>query len=244
MEVKAARHLDGATLGSMGLLAVSNVVTNTVLPARWYVPWNLAVAGATVGLATRLGGRSAADVGVAAGDAGRGLRTGAAAAAVVGSAVALATRWPATRRAFVDERGRVEGRELAVRVLVRVPAGTALLEEVAFRGALPALLAARPGWTHRRAVVTSSVLFGAWHVLPSLRLNATNDALGRHLPGTSGQLGAVAGSVVSTVAAGLAFSWLRDRSRSVVAPVVTHAAVNGAGHVAAWRASRMDRVVS
>jgi membrane protease YdiL (CAAX protease family) len=86
-------------------------------------------------------------------------------------------------------------------------------------------------------VVASAALFGLWHVLPSLRLNDTNRAVAGRLGGRSGQVSAVLGSVATTFAAGLVFSWLRDRSGSLAAPIVTHAAVNGAGHVAAWRVS-------
>ena len=231
------RRLDEATLGVLGLLATSNVVANSVLHDDWYVPWNLAVTAAGVGLATQRGGLTAAELGLGQSDLGAGVRVGAAAAAVIGTAVALATAHPTSRQAFVDDRGRVDGRELAVRVLFRVPAGTALLEEVAFRGALPGLLEARRGWSHRRAVLVSSALFGVWHVLPSLSLNDTNRAMSGRLSGRSGQASAVLGSVATTFAAGLVFSWLRDLSGSVVAPIVTHSAINGAGHVAAWRVS-------
>lgn len=235
-----ARRLDRATVATVGLLATSNVVANSVLPDGWYVPWNLGVAAASVRTATEGGGLSAADLGLARRDVPAGARVGGAAAAVIGATVALAARHPTAREAFVDDRGRVDARELAWRVLFRVPAGTALLEEVAFRGALPGLLEARRGWTHRRAVVVSSALFGVWHVLPSLRFGDANTAVSHRLGARSGTATAVLGSVAATFAAGLVFSWLRDRSGSVVAPIVTHAALNGAGHVAAWRVSSSD----
>lgn len=232
------RRLDGATFGSLGLLVASNVVANVSLPHRWYVPWNVAVTAGTLTLTTGLGGRTRSEVGLSPATAARGLAVGAAAAALVGSVVGGAMQHSTTRRAFVDDRGNVPGRELAVNVLFHVPAGTALLEEVAFRGALPALFEARNDWTHRRAVAVSSVLFGTWHILPSLQLNSTNETLGSRLGGRSGQIWAVAVSVVTTSVAGMAFSWLRDRSGSLVAPIVAHSAVNAAGHVAAWQVAR------
>ena len=240
IEVSDQHDLDEATLGALSLLATSNVVANSVLPDGWYVPWNLAITAAAVATATRPGGLSATEVGLAPEHVAAGLRIGSGTAAVIGLTASLATRHPTSRQAFVDERGHIDARELAVRVLFRVPAGTALLEEVAFRGVLPGLLEARAGWSHRRAVVVSSALFGAWHVLPTLRLGDTNAAVSNRLGGRSGQVSAVLGSVATTFAAGLVFSWLRDRSGSVVAPIVTHAALNGAGHVAAWRVSSSD----
>jgi membrane protease YdiL (CAAX protease family) len=38
----------------------------------------------------------------------------------------------------------------------------------------------------------------------------------------------------------MGFCWLQWRSRSVVAPIVVHAAVNGAGLLAGWLGSRAD----
>jgi len=37
-----------------------------------------------------------------------------------------------------------------LRILVIIPLGTVVMEEVAFRGVLPALLGRRPGWTPAR----------------------------------------------------------------------------------------------
>ena len=42
------------------------------------------------------------------------------------------------------------------------------------------------------------------------------------------------GAVAATFAAGLAFAWLRLRSRSLLAPVLAHAATNGLGLAVAW----------
>ena len=42
----------------------------------------------------------------------------------------------------------------------------------------------------------------------------------------------VASTVLATAAAGVAFAWLRLRSRSVVAPVLAHAALNSLAFVA------------
>ena len=82
--------------------------------------------------------------------------------------------WPCTRpfrRWFADDRVRAESRrEVAYETLARIPIGTALFEEVAFRGVLTGLLlrtmAAGP------AYAVSSAVFGLWHVLPTLRDHA------------------------------------------------------------------------
>jgi membrane protease YdiL (CAAX protease family) len=54
------------------------------------------------------------------------------------------------------------------------------------------------------------------------------------------QVVGVAAVVGATAVAGMGFCWLQWRSRSVVAPIVVHAAVNGAGLLAGWLGSRVD----
>jgi membrane protease YdiL (CAAX protease family) len=55
---------------------------------------------------------------------------------------------------------------------------------------------------------------------------ATSSALGQAL--------LVLGAVAVTFLAGLAFCWLRLRSRSLIAPVMAHAATNGLALTVAW----------
>ncbi len=82
--------------------------------------------------------------------------------------VGLGAVVPATRGFFQDERATGGGtRHVLFETLVRIPLGTALPEEVIFRGSLLGLFTQR----HSPAVAASmsSILFGAWHVLPTLR---------------------------------------------------------------------------
>ncbi len=130
---------------------------------------------------------------------------------------------PATRGHFLANEP-TRKRDTTYHAAVRIPIGTALGEELIFRSALLAVFARRR--SHLEAAVLTSLAFGVWHVLPS------HDALGDG-PATAGlrerplaRVGAVLGHVAFTTAAGLGFSWLRFRTRSVAAPVVTHAVVN------------------
>jgi membrane protease YdiL (CAAX protease family) len=76
---------------------------------------------------------------------------------------------PATGDLFADRRhDTLDGNGIAFKALVAVPVGTVLLEEVAFRGVLLALLA-RTGTT-ARAVVLFTALAGV--VLCLLRLRS------------------------------------------------------------------------
>jgi membrane protease YdiL (CAAX protease family) len=132
-------------------------------------------------------------------------------------------------------------RAVAEHALVRVPLGTAVWEEVAFRAVLPALLERAVTGTGRdrtssRGPVTAAgaLAFGLWHVRPTadaVRLNAPTAGWGR-------TTAAVLGGVAVTAGAHVALEGLRRRTGSLLAPLVLHAAVNAAGTVAAAVADR------
>ena len=163
---------------------------------------------------------------------GRGIRIGLATALPTAAVVGLGVVVPATRRFFQDERAAGGGtRHVLFETLVRIPLGTALAEEVIFRGALLGLFTQR----HSPAVAASmsSVLFGAWHVLPTVRTLPRNPAAA-HVQGDPKRMaGAVLAAVTATTLAGYGLAWLRFRSGSLAAPAVAHASLNGAAYLAA-----------
>jgi len=141
---------------------------------------------------------------------------------------------PMTREAFGDDRvSELSTGELLWAALVRVPFGTVLLEEVAFRGVLLAMLWRRVGvWP---GIIASSLVFGLWHILPSLGLTSSNAALGDIFgSGPSAQLGGVIFAVVFTSIAGVIFCELRRRFDHLIVPMALHWATNGLGYLFAW----------
>jgi membrane protease YdiL (CAAX protease family) len=166
-----------------------------------------------------------------------GLRyaVGAVLAVAVVYAAGIALPW--TRPAFHDVRYHLHLGAALLTAFIVVPLGTVLLEEVAFRGVLLGLVRKHRGATW--ASVTSSVLFGMWHILPSLRLGQANQAVGAAL-GRS-PIWPVLGAVAFTALAGLLLCELRRRSGSLLAAAALHWATNGLGLllVAALAASRM-----
>lgn len=184
----------------LGVLVIHNLVTNLWFTGRWYVRVNLA----TAGLVVWAGGV----------DLAWGAPAVWPAVAVLGGGAVLVRVRP---RLFADQRmAGVDGWGTAWRALVRIPLGTVVLEEVAFRGVLPALLA--PGW--------SAGLFGLWHVAPAAATLKVN-GVGRRGPG-------VAAAVVVTAAAGVALWELRVATGGLVAPALVHVAVNSGATVAAY----------
>jgi uncharacterized protein len=217
----------------VALAVAGNAATNVLLPAALYVPCAVLVALAAVLVAVRVGGCGARDLGLARADLGAGLRLGVVAMAVVAMALAVGVALPATRELFADRRVQEHSvAALLYATLVRIPLGTALLEETLFRGVLLGLGLRR--WAPRVAVAWSSALFGLWHVLPSGGLAAYNPAVGGLLHGPAGRLAVTAAAVAATALAGVLFCWLRLRAGSLLTPWMLHVATNSFAYAAAW----------
>jgi uncharacterized protein len=156
------------------------------------------------------------------------LADGHDAVAATGAVLALARALPGARTQLADERAAgLTGPALASYALLRIPLGTALPEEVVFRGVLTEGLARR--LPRAPALLASSAAFGLWHVGPTLRLLELNGVdLGRARTAL-----AVSASVTATAAAGLGFAALRRWGGGLAAPVVAHAGVNVASLLAA-----------
>jgi membrane protease YdiL (CAAX protease family) len=213
----------------VAVLVVRNVAGERYVPSGWYVPVNLAVAALTVLLAW-WGGVGAADLGLARDRVGAGLRLGGGVAGLAAAVIVAGALLPWTRSLFEDQRiADIDGGgELAYQVLVRIPLGTVVLEEVAFRGVLLGLLSR--WWSTGTAVAVSSLLFGLWHIHPTLDALSANELA----TGAASRAGAVAGAVAFTAASGVLFCGLRLASGSLLAPMLLHAAVNGISTLAAY----------
>jgi uncharacterized protein len=169
-----------------------------------------------------------------------GLRWAGAGTGVVAVGYAAAATVPALRPAFRDTRYDNDAAAALLAACVVVPVGTVLFEEVAFRGVWWGLVRRNYGtWA---ATASSSVLFGLWHVLPSLGLGKANEGVAAVAGGSgvAGRLGPAAGTVLFTGLAGVVLCELRRRSDSLLAPAGMHWAVNGLAVLAAaavWAAT-------
>jgi membrane protease YdiL (CAAX protease family) len=206
------------------VLAASLAVDRAVGGAHLAVGLGLAVCLVAVALAV---GLTAADLGLARPALPRGLRWGGAAAALVAAAYAVVLLAAPLRHGLPDGTAG-GGRAVAAAVLVVIPLGTVLPEELAFRGLLLSLLGREYGTL--AGTLLSSGLFGLWHVLASLGGGAANAAItgvvGGGAPGTAAR---VVVTVVFTSLAGVALCWLRLRSGSLIAPALAHWTVNALG---------------
>lgn len=208
-----------------------NLLANLVVPDLGALP--VAVSGALVLLVlARRAGLEWAELGLSRQSARAGLRWGGFVFAVVALGIVVVALIPPLREFLGDDRFLdVDTGEALYETLLRIPFGTALGEELAFRGVLLGVLLA--WYSPFRAAVYSSALFGLWHVLPGIEAleTTTVDAVEAGV-----MMGAVSvtAQVMVTAGVGMFFCWLRMRSGSIIAPVMAHWAINGWAYLAGW----------
>jgi membrane protease YdiL (CAAX protease family) len=241
MATRSSRTGDSAAALEIGAAAAVlgyGVLINKVVPSELYVPVNLAAGVAAVAAAHALG-VSWRDLGLARDRVKAGLKLGGLTLVPIAVAVTLGLAIPWTRDFFRDTTiVNASTAEALYTLLLRIPLGTAMAEELIFRGALLGLyLQQHRPWV---AVVLSSLVFGAWHVLPTLNSLDTNPGAAGAAGSLALQAGAVALVVLATGVAGAFFSWLRLRSGSIVAPWLTHTGFNSIGYLG----SRLEGLLS
>jgi uncharacterized protein len=216
------------------VLAVYNNVVQ-VIPRfeTWYIPINVTTAALLLAAALAAGvGRR--HLGLDGRTAPAGIAVGLGVTAVVAAGLAVAVAVPALRPYLDDARvvGLGVGGALFA-ALIRIPFGTVLLEEIAFRGVLLGAWS-RVGGTVQ-GIVGSSIVFGIWHIRPTLEAARANGLA--TTPIQTALL--VAAGVVVTAAAGAFFAVLRVRTGSLIAPILAHVATNSLGTLAVLVASRL-----
>jgi membrane protease YdiL (CAAX protease family) len=230
------RQLIGLTGGLVAVLTAWNNVVVPRLPGHpgSYVVANVAATGALL-TAGRSAGLTWDELGLARRGLATGLRWGGVCSAPVAAGLAVALAIPALRPLLTDARvGGMAATEIAYRTLVRIPLGTVLWEEVAFRGVLLAALARLLPLP--AATAASSAVFGVWHIRPTLCALTANDLVSG--PVATGVAVLLACSL--TAAAGVVFTWLRLLSGSLLAPALLHLATNSLGTLAAAAAFRLS----
>jgi membrane protease YdiL (CAAX protease family) len=225
---RSAVPVPAEIVGAVTILA-HNFVLHRILRPPADSALNLASAGILTAFAIRIG-CTPAELGLDRADLGRGLRTGSLGAAACSAAVGMVAVLPATRSFFRDARlTDMSRKEALYHASLRIPVATAGAEEIIFRSALHALFARKHSL--RATVPWTSLVFGLWHILPTLDAFEENPVSDLVQNQSRARLMAALGITVATAGAGVFFSYLRLRSRSVVAPVLAHAAINLAGLV-------------
>ena len=224
---RPGRDASFAAAVAAGLAAYNNLAGRHRWPERWYPAANLAATGILV-TAAAASGLTAGELGTRRDRLTAGLRTAAPPALALAGGWVILAAVPAGRPVLGDRRiTGLTGRGLAYQALFRIPVGTVLWEEAAFRGVLQASLRrVLPG---PAAIAVTSAVFGLWHIRPTadaLRIN--------QIAASRTALGPVAAAVAATAAAGLLLSGLRERSGSLAAPMLLHLTANSGAVLAAW----------
>ena len=135
-----------------------------------------------------------------------GLRTVGPVALAAIAGMLVGASLPVTRGYFDDERVVVDAgvQELVYQTILRIPVGTVAFEELAFRGVLLDLL--RGPLSLEAAVAADSVIFGLWHIVPTLATATANDIIGRR------RVALVVGSVLASAFGGVVLATLRLRA--------------------------------
>lgn len=212
------------------VVAYNNVVNRWSAFHSWaYVPVNVASGWLVSSAAVSLAGLSWSEI-APLGE----LQPLAVVAVVVFGAVVFGIARSRHAHRIADQRvAQLRGISIPFHLLVRIPIGTAVFEELLFRGVLFAL------WLEAEssvvgASIASSVAFGLWHIAPSiigLRMNdpdATRQIVRR----------AVVGAVLATFVAGLFLCWVRVKTAGLLSPIVLHGGINALGAGAAVAAAR------
>jgi uncharacterized protein len=220
-----------AVVAVLSLLVAATVLVNVVLPGWAYPLCGLVVAVALLGVA-RWSGLRAHSIGLDGRHLRRPVVFGLVGLGVIGLVFGVAVAIPELRGLFGDGRLDTLGVGTLLWVtLVRIPLGTVLLEEIAFRGVLPALLGAGDRWRWR-PVLIAAALFGLWHAFPSMAL-LQNATIGTAFGGVPIVVVSVL-TMLAAAVAGVVLYWWRHTGRGLLAPMLVHLATNSGGVLVAW----------
>jgi len=223
-----------ATAVVVVVLVVVNVAEHLLPGVLWFGP----VVVVVLVCFARWTGLSWSQLGLSRDELWSGFRWGLGSIAVVAAVYLVGVLFPLTRSAFVDARYHLAVSGALLSAFVIIPVGTVLVEEVAFRSVLWGMLARQLAtW---RVLVVSSVLFGLWHILPSLHLAWTNQGVDNAVRGVGGSATVlvVVATVGITAVGGVVAGALRHRTGSVLASAGMHWATNALGvlfGLLAWR---------
>jgi membrane protease YdiL (CAAX protease family) len=224
MTTAAARRTRNRLVSGAAVVVLAAInVTDHLLHPPW---WVRALEGVALVAGARLDGLTWSQLGLGRDRVGAGCRWGLAVIGLAAGVYVVGVLLPLTRPAFQDVRYDLPLPEALRTAFVVIPFGTVALEELAFRSVLWGMLS-----RHQRAwqvLVTTSVLFGFWHVLPSLHVGSSNRGVSDAVEG-AGNAAVVVGIVAFTTVGGLVFGELRRRSGSVLASAGAHWATNALG---------------
>lgn len=210
------------------LIVCYGALLSYALPKKTHTSLNILFAGIAV-IIGGLAGLSLDTMGLRLSAVPLGVVYAAGFVLVIIAGVYVASRLPVVGHFFANESfAKASKKRLFYEAGFRVPLGTALLEEVLFRGLLLGLLLQNNSTV--TALLLSSVIFGLWHIFPTVNQLEANQAAKDMVAGKRGRrLVSILTVVGTTTVAGVCFGVLRVWSGSLVTPWLVHWAINASG---------------
>jgi membrane protease YdiL (CAAX protease family) len=208
------------------IISIYSLVITHVIPKKYYSLSNILIALGSIvyGL---VDGVNLHDMAIGLHAVGKSVIIVAGILLFIAVILSLAYLVPPLKKLMSDGPSKRSDKKHALNeLLVRVPFGTALSEEIIFRGVLLGMLL--QDVSRIQAIIASAVAFGLWHVVPTLQTVRANDAF-KDLIGDQKRHHAI--SIVTTVlvtgVAGVVFAWLRLLADNLIAPWLVHTFING-----------------
>lgn len=210
------------------LILLYGTVLARLVPKKYHLYLNIFIAGVAllIGSAFNL---SFDAMGVGLAHILPGILVAVAASVIITVATLFISAIPFLRHFFLgDDLAHASGKLIAFEAAIRIPLGTALVEEVLFRGVLLGLLLQHQSTF--MALLISAIIFGLWHIFPTINTLESNSGMSSTIKNKkTRQAGSVVGAVLVTCAAGLLFGWLRIIANSILAPWLVHWSINASG---------------
>ncbi len=209
----------------LSVILVAYNVLFSLLPSELlnllYVPANLVFAAIIFLGARKLLGISYADVGLRSDTLKKGTIWGFS----VGLTIVIILSLGIYFLGFMDrlsssyEANPTTLADLLFRIFIRIPLGTALVEEILFRGILIALLVSN-GLSNIKCILISCIVFGLWHIGLALKVDPEIQLF------SWAWLTTAMGTIGMGLIGGLVFAFMRFWTNSLVAPMLVHWLIN------------------
>lgn len=222
------------------LILLYGTVLTRLVPQKYHIYLNIFIALVAIFLGLAFG-LDFTKMGVSLTQILPGIFVAIAASIIITVSTLLISAIPPLRRFFIGENlASASGKLIAFETAIRIPLGTALIEEVLFRGVLLGLMLNYHGTLF--ALILSSLVFGLWHIFPTINQLEQNDAAAALFgKKRAHQAGSIAVIVVVTFLAGLLFGWLRIISNSILAPWIVHWSINASGVLGITIAKKLEK---
>lgn len=208
------------------VIGLYGIAVSIYIPKKYYSYSNILIGLGSIVYGVVLG-LSGASMGLSPGNLAKDALLVAGIACVIVVVLFIINLIPPVHRLFTDAPSkRFTKRGAAHELLFRIPFGTALSEEIIFRGVLLGILL--KDTTKLSALFIAAIAFGLWHIIPTLQTVRANDAFKTIIgDGWQHHVFSIVVTVLVTSVAGFVFGWLRILTGSLLVPWALHTLANG-----------------